>query len=64
MMMILKIILNQNIDLLIVVAYGKIFNWLLEYPKYGCLNVHFSLLPKWRGAAQKELSRMVIKVLE
>ena len=47
-----KIILNQNIDLLIVVAYGKILpSWLLEYPKYGCLNVHFSLLPKWRGAA-------------
>ena len=47
-----KIILNQNIDLLIVVAYGKILpSWLLEHPKYGCLNVHFSLLPKWRGAA-------------
>ena len=41
-----KIIVNQNIDLLIVVAYGKILpNWLLEYPNYGCLNVHFSQLP-------------------
>ena len=47
-----KIILNHNIDLLIVVAYGKILpSWLLKYPKYGCLNVHFSILPKWRGAA-------------
>jgi len=47
-----KIILNQKIDLLIVVAYGKILpSWLLEHPKYGCLNVHFSILPKWRGAA-------------
>jgi methionyl-tRNA formyltransferase len=47
-----KIILNQSIDLLVVVAYGKILpSWLLEHPKYGCLNVHFSILPKWRGAA-------------
>jgi len=47
-----EIILKQNIDLLIVVAYGKILPvWLLEHPKYGCLNVHFSILPKWRGAA-------------
>ena len=47
-----QIILDQNIDLLIVVAYGKILpNWLLEHPRYGCLNVHFSILPKWRGAA-------------
>jgi methionyl-tRNA formyltransferase len=47
-----QIILEQNIDVLIVVAYGKILpNWLLEHPKYGCLNVHFSILPKWRGAA-------------
>ena len=43
---------NIEIDLLVVVAYGKILpEWLLKYPKFGCLNVHFSLLPKWRGAA-------------
>ena len=36
-----KIILNQNIDLLIVVAYGKILpSWLLEYPKYGLSLIH------------------------
>ena len=41
-----------KIDLLVVVAYGKILpDWVLEYPKFGCLNVHFSLLPKLRGAA-------------
>lgn len=39
-------------DLMIVVAYGLLLPKLvLETPKYGCLNVHGSLLPKWRGAA-------------
>jgi methionyl-tRNA formyltransferase len=43
---------SYKIDLLVVVAYGKIIpEWLLEHPKHGCLNVHFSLLPKYRGAA-------------
>jgi methionyl-tRNA formyltransferase len=45
-------LLAKEIDLLVVVAYGKIVpDWMLSYPKYGCLNVHFSLLPKYRGAA-------------
>src|SRR5262245_17418392 len=39
-------------DLIVVVAYGKILPaWLLEFPKYGCINLHASLLPKYRGAA-------------
>lgn len=39
-------------DLIAVVAYGKILpKNVLEYPKYGCINVHASLLPKYRGAA-------------
>lgn len=39
-------------DLIIVVAYGKILpTWLLELPKYGCINIHASILPKYRGAA-------------
>ena len=39
-------------DLLIVVAYGMILPAnVLSIPKYGCLNVHYSLLPRWRGAA-------------
>jgi methionyl-tRNA formyltransferase len=39
-------------DVTVVVAYGRILPpWLLEIPRRGCLNVHFSLLPKYRGAA-------------
>lgn len=39
-------------ELIVVVAYGKILpDYLLRYPKYGCINVHASLLPKLRGAA-------------
>lgn len=39
-------------ELIIVVAYGKILPAnVLEYPKYGCVNVHGSLLPEYRGAA-------------
>jgi methionyl-tRNA formyltransferase len=39
-------------DLMVVVAYGLILpKAILETPKFGCINVHGSLLPKWRGAA-------------
>jgi methionyl-tRNA formyltransferase len=39
-------------DLMVVVAYGMILpQAVLDVPKYGCLNVHASLLPRWRGAA-------------
>ncbi len=39
-------------DIIAVVAYGKILpKSVLDYPKYGCINVHVSLLPKYRGAA-------------
>lgn len=39
-------------DLVVVVAYGQIIpGWLLRLPRYGCVNVHASLLPKYRGAA-------------
>ena len=38
-------------DLIVVVAYGKILpEYILNYPKYGCINMHASLLPKYRGA--------------
>ncbi|MGM9632495.1 MAG: methionyl-tRNA formyltransferase [Eubacteriales bacterium] len=41
-----------NPELIAVVAYGKILpKNVLDYPKYGCVNVHGSLLPKYRGAA-------------
>ncbi len=43
---------NLNPDVICVVAYGKILpKEILEIPKYGCINVHASLLPKYRGAA-------------
>ena len=41
-----------NPDLAVVVAYGLILpKAILEIPKFGCLNIHGSLLPRWRGAA-------------
>lgn len=41
-----------NADVMVVVAYGLILpEAVLTAPKYGCLNVHGSLLPRWRGAA-------------
>jgi methionyl-tRNA formyltransferase len=42
----------KNADAGIVAAYGRILpGWMLEAPRYGCINVHSSLLPKYRGAA-------------
>jgi len=39
-------------DLMVVVAYGqKLPESVLQIPRYGCINVHASLLPRWRGAA-------------
>lgn len=39
-------------DACVVVAYGKILpEWMLAIPRFGCINVHASLLPKYRGAA-------------
>ncbi|HEY9063874.1 MAG TPA: methionyl-tRNA formyltransferase [Burkholderiaceae bacterium] len=39
-------------DVLVVAAYGLILPpWVLELPRLGCLNIHASLLPRWRGAA-------------
>ncbi|RVU31717.1 methionyl-tRNA formyltransferase [Neptunomonas marina] len=41
-----------NADLMIVVAYGLILpKEVLEAPRFGCMNVHASILPRWRGAA-------------
>ncbi len=46
-------ILNEiKPDLIVVVAYGKILpDDCLSFPKYGCINVHASILPKYRGAS-------------
>jgi len=39
-------------DVIVVAAYGLILPaWVLELPRLGCLNIHASLLPRWRGAA-------------
>ena len=46
-----------NPDLIAVVAYGKILpKNVLDYPKYGCVNVHGSLLPEYRGAAPMQMA--------
>ncbi len=43
---------NLNADLAIVAAYGLILpKVILDAPKYGCVNIHASLLPRWRGAS-------------
>ena len=49
----LQEVLNiEKPDLIVVVAYGKILpKYVLEYPKYGCINLHGSILPKLRGSA-------------
>ena len=45
-------IASLNADVLVVAAYGLILpKPILEIPRYGCLNIHASLLPRWRGAA-------------
>jgi methionyl-tRNA formyltransferase len=41
-----------DLDVLVVAAYGLILpQWVLDLPRRGCLNIHGSLLPRWRGAA-------------
>ncbi len=46
-------------DVIAVVAYGKILpKEVIDFPKYGCINVHVSLLPKYRGAAPMQRAVM------
>jgi methionyl-tRNA formyltransferase len=43
---------SWRVDVLVVVAYGLLLpNAVLQQPRLGCLNIHASLLPRWRGAA-------------
>lgn len=45
-------IIDAKPDIIVTCAYGKIIpKVLIDYPKYGCINIHASLLPKYRGAA-------------
>ncbi len=47
-----RTLLDLQPDLMVVAAYGLILpKWTLELPRYGCFNIHASLLPRWRGAA-------------
>lgn len=46
---------NLEADLSVVVAYGKIIpEKIISIPKYGTINIHYSLLPRWRGATPVE----------
>ncbi|MDR6854020.1 methionyl-tRNA formyltransferase [Variovorax guangxiensis] len=45
-------IVDAGLDVMVVAAYGLILpQWVLDAPRLGCLNIHASLLPRWRGAA-------------
>ena len=47
-----EILEKINPDLVVVVAYGKLLpSDFLKFPKYGCINIHASILPKYRGAS-------------
>lgn len=48
----IKAFKDLNADLMLVIAYGLLLpKAVLDIPKHGCINIHMSLLPKWRGAA-------------
>ena len=45
-------LLDARADVMVVAAYGLILpQWVLDLPPRGCINIHGSLLPRWRGAA-------------
>ena len=47
-----EFIMQAQADVMVVAAYGLLLpQWVLAAPRYGCLNIHASLLPRWRGAA-------------
>lgn len=55
-----EILRNENPDMIVVVAYGKILpKYVLSYPKYHCINVHASILPKYRGSAPIQYAVMM-----
>lgn len=48
-----KILQDYNADVMVVVAYGLLLPVVvLQAPRFGCINIHPSLLPRWRGAAR------------
>lgn len=47
-----SVLREQHPDAIVVAAYGQILSQeILDLPRYGCINIHGSLLPRWRGAA-------------
>jgi len=49
---VIEVLKGFNADVFVVAAYGQILpQIILELPRYGCINVHASLLPRWRGAS-------------
>ena len=55
-----EVLERENPELIVVVAYGKILpSYVLSYPKHGCINLHVSLLPKYRGAAPMQRAIMM-----
>ena len=70
----LKFFKNLNPDIVVVIAYGKLIpSKFLDIPKKGFINIHASLLPKWRGAApiqraiinsDKETGISIMKIIE
>lgn len=69
-----EILEEMNPDIIVVAAYGKLLPpYVLEYPRLGCINIHASLLPKYRGAApiqrailagEKEIGVTIMKMAE
>lgn len=54
-----SILEKHSPEIIVVVAYGKILPLnVIEFPKYGCINLHVSLLPKYRGAAPMQRAIM------
>lgn len=48
----LELLQTLKPDIIVVAAYGKLLPpYVIDYPKYGCINIHGSILPKYRGAA-------------
>lgn len=54
-----QVLANLEADIMVVVAYGMLLpKSILETPRLGCINVHGSILPRWRGAAPIERSML------
>ncbi len=54
-----EVLKQESPDIIVVVAYGKILpKSVIDFPKYGCINLHVSLLPKYRGAAPMQRAIM------